>query len=145
MGKILIFLALFGGINFTACSKVKWEHFSSAKGDFEVPNSGKQQTSAAVGDFDNDGINDFCITERTSAPSVVWYQRTGNGWKRHVVEDAICFIEAGTVAFDVDNDGDNDIIAGGESKTNNVWWWENPYPGFSKPAWPRYLIRNTRT
>ena len=43
----------------------------------------------------------------------------------------------------MDNDGDMDIIAGGESKTNNVWWWENPCPDFSKPAWPRYLIRNS--
>jgi hypothetical protein len=96
-----------------------------------------------VADFDNDQINDFCISERTTAPGLVWYQRTDNRWKRHVVEDAICFIEAGTTAFDVDNDGDMDIIAGGESKTNQVWWWENPFPDFSKPAWPRYLIRNT--
>ena len=135
----LLSFFLVTGIN----CQIRWEHISSATGAIEVPNKGKQQTSAAVADFDNDGINDFCITERTSAPSVVWYQRTEKGWKRHIVEDAICFIEAGTVAFDVDNDGDRDIIAGGESKTNNVWWWENPYPDFSKPAWPRYLIRNS--
>jgi hypothetical protein len=73
----------------------------------------------------------------------VWYQRIENGWKRRIVEDAICFIEAGTIALDVDRDGDMDIVAGGESKTNQVWWWENPYPDFSKPAWPRYLIRNS--
>jgi hypothetical protein len=135
----LLSFFLVTGIN----CQIRWEHISSATGAIEVPNKGKQQTSAAVADFDKDGINDFCITERTSAPSVVWYQRTEKGWKRHIVEDAICFIEAGTIAFDVDNDGDMDIIAGGESKTNNVWWWENPYPDFSKPAWPRYLIRNS--
>jgi hypothetical protein len=135
----LLSFFLVTGIN----CQIRWEHISSATGAIEVPNKGKQQTSAAAADFDKDGINDFCITERTSAPSVVWYQRTEKGWKRHIVEDAICFIEAGTIAFDVDNDGDMDIIAGGESKTNNVWWWENPYPDFSKPAWPRYLIRNS--
>ena len=124
-------------------AQINWVHLSTTRGDLEIPNAGKQQTSCAVADFDNDGINDFCITERTSAQSVVWYQRTGNTWKRHVVEDAICFIEAGTTTFDVDNDGDMDIIAGGESKTNQVWWWENPFPDFSKPVWPRYLIRNT--
>ncbi len=129
--------------SFPLISQVSWMHISSKTGAIEVPNSGKQQTSAAVADFNNDGINDFCITERTSAPSVVWYQRTEKGWIRHVVEDAICFIEAGTATLDVDNDGDQDIIAGGESKTNQVWWWENPYPDFSKPAWPRYVIRNT--
>mgnify|MGYP002391401437 FL=1 len=135
----LLSFFLITGIN----CQIRWEHISSTAGVIEVPNKGKQQTSAAVADFDNDGLNDFCITERTSTPSVVWYQRTEKGWKRNIVEDAICFIEAGTVTLDVDNDGDMDIIAGGESKTNNVWWWENPYPDFSKPAWPRYLIRNT--
>jgi hypothetical protein len=123
--------------------QVTWQHLSSRTGDIEAPNSGKEQTSAAVADFDNDGINDFCITERTAAPAVVWYRRLTNGWKKYVVEDSVCFIEAGTTAFDVDNDGDMDIIAGGESKTNQVWWWENPFPDFSKPSWNRHLIRNS--
>ena len=143
MKKILTTLFLISGFIVSVYAQSKWTHISSKTGEIEIPNKGKQQTSCAVADFDNDGINDFCITERTSAPSVVWYQRTEKGWKRHIVEDAICFIEAGTVTFDVDGDSDMDIIAGGESKTNNVWWWENPYPDFSKPAWPRYLIRNS--
>ncbi len=141
-GKLVLFLSALL-LTITVNSQVRWEHISSATGAIEVPNRGNQQTSAAVADFDNDGINDFCISERTAAPGLVWYKRTPTGWKKYVVEDAICFIEAGTIAFDVDNDGDKDIIAGGESKTNQVWWWENPYPDFSKPAWPRYLIRNT--
>ena len=123
--------------------QLKWEHLSTKNGDLEAPNAGKQQTSSAVADFDNDGINDFCISERTAAPGLVWYRRLESGWKKYVVEDSICFIEAGTTAFDVDNDGDMDIIAGGESKTNNVWWWKNPYPDLDKPSWDRYLIRNT--
>jgi hypothetical protein len=129
--------------SFTLSAQITWEHLSSKTGAIETPNAGKQQTSAAVADFDNDGINDFCISERTAAPGLVWYRRTENGWKKYVVEDAICFIEAGTIAFDVDNDGDQDIIAGGEGKTNQVWWWENPYPDFEKPAWIRHTIRNT--
>ena len=143
MRKIcLAFIITFGFIT-SLFSQVKWVHISSKTGTIEVPNSGKQQTSCTVADFDNDGINDFCISERTSAPGLVWYKRTSDGWNKHVVADAICFIEAGTIAFDVDNDGDMDIIAGGEGRTNQVWWWENPYPDFSKPAWPRHLIRNT--
>ncbi len=126
-----------------ASGQIKWEHISSKTGAIEVPNPGKQQTSAAVGDFDNDGINDFCISERTTAPGLVWYRRSSTGWKRYIVEPSVCYIEAGTHAFDVDNDGDQDIIAGGEGKTNQVWWWENPLPDFSKPAWTRHLIRNT--
>jgi hypothetical protein len=123
---------------------VNWVKVTSKNGEIEVPNSGNQQTSAAVGDINMDSINDFCISERTSAPGMVWYKRMPEGWKRYIVEDSICFIEAGTIIYDIDNDGDNDILAGGESKTNQVWWWENPYPDFDRPeGWRRYLIRNT--
>ena len=53
-------------------------------------------------------------------------------------------ISSKTVAFDIDYDGDQDIITGGEGKINQVWWWENPYPDFEKEGgWNRYLIRNT--
>lgn len=143
--KTIIFLiVLMLSVQSPFSQAVKWVEVTSKNGDIEVPNSGKQQTSAAVGDIDMDKINDFCISERTSAPGMVWYRRLSDGWKRYIVEDSICFIEAGTVIFDVDNDGDNDIIAGGESKTNQVWWWENPYPDFDRPeGWRRYLIRNT--
>jgi hypothetical protein len=96
--------------------QASWEHISSSTGALEVPNAGKQQTSAAVADFDNDGINDFCISERTTAPGLVWYRRSIKGWKRYIVEPAICYIEAGTTSCDVDNDGEENrsqIMYGG--------------------------------
>lgn len=135
----LILMVLYCNFNY---GQIKWEHISSKTGAIEVPNTGKQQTSAAVADFDNDGINDFCISERTAAPGLVWYRRISTGWSRYIVEPDVCYIEAGTTACDIDNDGDKDIIAGGEAKTNNVWWWENPYPDFEKKSWNRYLIRS---
>jgi hypothetical protein len=142
-----IFLVVLIIFSCSACNspgQIKWVHISSETGAIEVPNPGKQQTSAAVADFNNDNVNDFCISERTSAPGLVWYMRTEKGWDRYIVEDSVCYIEAGTTAFDIDGDGDQDIIAGGESKTNQVWWWENPYPDFStKSGWNRYLIRNS--
>lgn len=120
-----------------------WKHLSTGNGDLEIPNPGNEQTSAAVADFDNDGMNDFCISERTGAPALAWYRRSSGGWKRYVVEDSLCFIEAGTTALDVDRDGDLDIIAGGDYRSSCVWWWENPYPDFSRTSWNRYEIKNT--
>jgi sugar phosphate isomerase/epimerase len=147
MKKIAIILAFnLCGLLMMAQPSVTWQHLSSKNpgSGLEAPNAGDQQTSAAIADFNNDGINDFCISERTKAPALVWYERQANGWKRQVVEDEILFIEAGTTAADIDGDGDLDIIAGGEGKSNQVWWWENPYPEFNNPAgWNRYLIRNS--
>ena len=107
-----------------------WRHLSSESGDLPAPNSGKEQTSATVFDIDRDGINDFVITERTAAPAAVWYRRTTNGWECKILEPGILHIEAGATFFDVDGDGDLDFIAGGDWQSNEVWWWENPYPAY---------------
>ncbi len=124
--------------------QVRWEHISTTDGSLEVPNGGREQTSAAVADFDNDGINDFCISERTEAPALVWYRRLKEGWKKYIVEEGMLPVEAGTIACDIDNDGDMDIVAGGDYRSNQVWWWENPFPDFVKDRpWKRYLIKNT--
>jgi hypothetical protein len=47
---------------------------------------GAQQTSATVFDIDGDHINDIVITERTTAPGVVWLRRTQAGWDRYVID-----------------------------------------------------------
>ena len=60
----------------------KWQHLSSATGDLPTPNTGKEQTSVTVADFDRDGVNAFVITERTEADSVVLLRRGRTGWTR---------------------------------------------------------------
>jgi hypothetical protein len=125
-------------------AEYKWQHLSSANGDLPAPNKGTEQTSLTVADFDRDGLNDFVVTERTSADSVVLFRRTGNGWTRSVIEPQPLHIEAGSLALDVDGDGDLDFIAGGDWKSNEIWWWENPYPDLdpAKP-WKRHVIKNS--
>ena len=141
---LLLSLLLIKGNPVFTQQPLTWQHISSKTGDIEVPNQGDQQTSAAVADFNNDGLPDFCISERTQAPALVWYKREQNGWKKFIVEAGPLHIEAGTTTCDVDGDGDADIIAGGDWMLNEVWWWENPAPDFyPAKAWKRYLIRNT--
>jgi hypothetical protein len=121
----------------------RWEHISSVDGKLEPPNKGNEQTAALVIDVDKNGTNDFIISERTTAPSVVWYRRTDKGWDRLVVETDSLTIEAGSSSHDIDGDGDLDIVFAGDGQSNQVWWWENPYPNYDKDKrWPRRIIKD---
>jgi len=122
---------------------ISFKHLSTVNGDLPTPNAGKEQTSSIVCDIDKDGINDFVITERTKSPSVVWYRRASNGWTKYVIDNEPLHIEAGAHFYDIDRDGDLDISAGGDWQNNKVWWWENPYPNYSRQtSWKRHEIKN---
>jgi hypothetical protein len=120
-----------------------WTHLSSRNGDLPAPNAGTQQTASLVLDVDRDGVNDFVITERTAAPAAVWYRRNASGWTKYTIEAQSLHIEAGGAFADIDGDGDLDVIFGGDWMSNEVWWWENPYPHFDPAVpWKRHLIKN---
>ena len=140
----LAFHSLTAGTALAADSgRLQWHYLSSATGEIPPPGKGTQQTCAVVFDINGDGLNDFVITERTQAPAVVWYERTAQGWLRHVLEPKALRIEAGCTYADVDADGDFDFVAGGDARSHEVWWWENPMPARS-PAdrWPRRVIKD---
>ncbi len=130
--------------NDAVTSRFDWKHLSSASGDLEIPNKGGQQTASLIVDVDNDGDQDFVITERTKAPGVVLYRYENKTWNRYIVDSDPMRIEAGSAKHDIDGDGDLDIVFGGEGRSNEVWWWENPYPKFERDKpWTRRIIKNT--
>ncbi len=122
-----------------------WTHLSSTTGDIDAPSGSEQQTSALVLDVDKDGLNDLLIGARRSpGPSMVWYKRLANGWQRYVIDETVLNIEAGGAYHDIDNDGDLDVVMGGDSGSNEVWWWENPYPAYDPATeWTRRTIKNS--
>jgi VCBS repeat protein len=127
--------ALFG-------AEIKWTHLSSTNGALPVPGKSTQQTGAVVSDLDRDGVNDFVLSFRQVAPALVWYRRTDKGWDRHVIEKDLLTVEAGGAVQDIDGDGDPDIVFGGDYKSDEVWWWENPHPKFDPGvSWKRRLIK----
>lgn len=123
--------------------QTKWEKISSLNGDIEMPNGGNQQTSCVVADFNNDGINDFAIGERSQTPSMVIYIRTAKGWDKYVVDAGHRTPEAGICTIDINGDDYPDIVAGGDYQSNEVWWYENPGKELNaSEPWKRHIIKN---
>lgn len=139
----LLFLLI---IQVTACSmaqNMNWQHFSSSDGTVPLRHAGTQQTASVLIDVNGDGIREFVIAERTMAPSVVLYMMEQGHWKTFVIDDRPLTIEAGGAVWDIDGDGDEDLVLGGDWQSKEIWWWENPHPDLnSKVPWKCHLIKN---
>ena len=126
--------------------RLSFKHLSSTTGGLPSPEMGNSQTATLVADIDKDGVDDFVVTDRSKegAPAAVWYRHTDQGWKRYVVDSEHVRIEAGSATADVDQDGDTDIIFGGDASSNEVWWWENPAPHFDPAvSWKRRNVKKS--
>lgn len=125
-------------------AQFEWTHLSSINGDLPNTAGGNQQTASLVADIDKDGNDEFFITDRTVSPSVIMYDYENGNWKKYAVDNEKLRIEAGSASTDIDGDGDLDIVFGGESQSNEIWWWENPYPDLSPlQPWKRYTIKKS--
>lgn len=123
---------------------IRWTHLSTAEGDLPQPSNSTQQTASLVLDVDKDGVEDFVIGSRKKGPAVVWYRRSADGWTRYLIDGSVLAIEAGGAFFDLDGDGDLDAVMGGDAGSNEVWWWENPYPSYSpNTPWTRREIKSS--
>ncbi|HEX8039267.1 MAG TPA: VCBS repeat-containing protein [Chryseosolibacter sp.] len=121
--------------------RVQWKHLSSANGDFVSPDVGNQ-SAALVFDIDKDG-RDEIVLAGWGDTSMVWYRKKGDSWEKYLMDHSHSHIEAGGLSYDIDGDGDLDVLQGGSWMTNEVWWWENPFPDYDPgKAWTKYTIKD---
>ena len=121
---------------------IVWKHLSNRDGDFAWADV-ERQAAALVFDVDQDGAEDFVIAGWSKETSMVWFRYVKGLWQRYLVDDRQSHIEAGGDFYDIDGDGDLDILHGGSWAVNQVWWWENPYPVFdSETPWRRHTIKD---
>jgi sugar phosphate isomerase/epimerase len=122
--------------------RIHWRHLSSARGELPDPGGSHQQTGLLIANLDKGKAAGIIIAHRVKGPALVWIRRTETGWERYAVEPEFLTLEAGGAAYDIDSDGDLDIVFGEDSRGSRMWWWENPYPHFDpKVAWKRHSIK----
>lgn len=138
--KLIPLFILFG--IFTAKAQ-KWERTSSEDGAIPLSWKTTQQTASLSVDIDKDGIEEFVMAGRGQATSIIYLKfDRAIGWREFAVEKEALPLETGGTFYDIDSDGDNDLIFGGDAQSNKIWWWENPAPFFNPNVpWHRYEIK----
>jgi hypothetical protein len=138
-------LRLVCGIAAVSCLAVlaapSWKHLSSARGELPNPGGSHQQTGLLAASLDKAKASGFVIGYRVHGPALVWFRPSPAGWQRVVIEEEFLRLEAGGAAHDIDRDGDLDLVFGEDAQGSRLWWWENPYPDFSR-TWKRRLIKD---
>lgn len=103
----------------------------------DVP-PGQMNTFSAVGDINGDGMLDIVVCGRNGR--MVWLENKGKEWEQHLV-DEVDKMECGGSLHDLTGNGYLDIINGGDSRSDEIYWWENP--GVRDIKWKRRVIAKT--
>jgi hypothetical protein len=102
--------------------------------------SGAMNTLFNVGDLNGDGRTDIFTSGRNGR--IAWFENKGEGrpWERHII-DEVTDQECGGLAFDLTGSGFPDVINGGDWRSDELSWWENPGPEGGR--WIRRTIAKT--
>ena len=119
---------------------VAWRRIdSSSQGVLPALARDVEPTATLALDVDGDRDADLIVGGRNSGPALTLRRYDGCRWTVEVIEPDDVRIEAGGAAHDIDGDGDPDIVFGGDSRSGEIWWWENPHP--QPGRWQRRVLK----
>ena len=100
-------------------------------------------TLCIPGDLNADGRPDVVVSGRNG--TMAWLENPGNDgpWRRHTIAE-VAHLECGGVVVDLTGSGYPDIINGGDYRSDELCWWENPGPA-GGPWTRRVIVKTGRT
>ena len=113
----------------SADGAVAWRRIdSSPQGVLPSPQREVEPTATLAIDVDGDRDADLIVGGRNSGPALTLRRFDAGRWTTEIIEPDDVRIEAGGAAHDIDGDGDLDVVFGGDFRSGEIWWWENPHP-----------------
>ena len=113
-------------IGATSNSIIWWKN--NGKGTFEeivIEQHSKAPTSVDIADFDKDGNLDIVVVYKGEGwQPLVWIKNDGKGNFTKIIIGKILGGSHRARTFDIDGDGDKDILAGA-AWINTLTWWKN--------------------
>lgn len=127
--SMVIFLIVSFWIFVTGCS-VPYSKFSGKDINMQVQftevliDSLGHGDDKAIADIDNDNIKDIIL----GGSSLTWYRNENGAYVKYKIIDPKVEFTTDMRTDDVDNDGDIDLIVADGKDSDNVMWYEPPFP-----------------